>query len=246
MAKGISLHIGVNEYDMAQYKKMGLGVNPLPNCARDAKAKMEMAKQFRFSSFRLTDKQATSEHIAQGIRWAARSLEDGDIFFISFSGHGLQVPDRNFDEKDGWDEAWCLYDRPVIDDELFRYWQLFRPGVRILVIADCCHSGTSVKNVKYKPRRKNTGPVKGDSLQASLLLLAACQDEQEAYAGQGISYSLYTYWLLKVLAQQYQFCSSYRDLHNRVWAHMPNDAKPNLFLYGPGAERFVKQRPFRI
>lgn len=40
------------------------------------------------------------------------------------------------------DQAWVVYDRLIIDDELFLEWNRFQEGVRILVVSDSCHSGT--------------------------------------------------------------------------------------------------------
>ena len=86
--------------------------------------------------------------IKDAITSAAGQLEAGDIFFVTYSGHGGQVPDLNDeDEKDGSDETWLAYDRQVIDDELFELWTKFKPGVRILVLSDSCHSGSVNKSI---------------------------------------------------------------------------------------------------
>ena len=46
------------------------------------------------------------------------------------------------EETDQLDETWVLYDRQLLDDELYDLWCRFAPGVRILMISDSCHSGT--------------------------------------------------------------------------------------------------------
>ena len=46
----------------------------------------------------------------------------GDRFFISYSGHGPQVPDVNGDESEGMDGTWCLSDRMFVDDDLASLW----------------------------------------------------------------------------------------------------------------------------
>jgi len=73
---------------------------------------------------------------------AAEALDDGDILLLTYSGHGGQVPDTNGDEDDRMDETWVLYDRQVVDDELYALWAKFRPGVRLAIFSDSCHSGT--------------------------------------------------------------------------------------------------------
>ncbi len=81
---------------------------------------------------------------------AAATLKSGDIFMLSYSGHGGQVPDINDDEPDAEDETWCLYDGEMLDDELYALWRKFAPGVRILVFSDSCHSGTVTKLAYYQ------------------------------------------------------------------------------------------------
>jgi hypothetical protein len=49
-----------------------------------------------------------------GIARAAAALRSGDIFLLTYSGHGGQVPDRNHDEPDLQDETWCLYDGELL------------------------------------------------------------------------------------------------------------------------------------
>lgn len=75
-------------------------------------------------------------------RPAAAALTSGDIFMITYSGHSGQAPDESGDEQDLTDETWCLYDGQLIDDELFIAWSAFRPRIRVVVLADSCHSGS--------------------------------------------------------------------------------------------------------
>jgi hypothetical protein len=70
------------------------------------------------------------------------------LLFLTYSGHGGQVPDANSDEKgDATDETWVLYDRQLVDDELFALWAGFEPGVRIFVLSDSCHSGSVTRDL---------------------------------------------------------------------------------------------------
>ena len=82
------------------------------------------------------------------------------MFLVTYAGHGGQVPDTTGDEVDGFDETWCLFDGQLIDDELFTLWTRFRPGVRILMISDSCHSGTAVRAPQLIARESITrGPI---------------------------------------------------------------------------------------
>lgn len=141
-AKGLSLHIGLNSVDPKHY---GGWSGPLQACEADAEDMFAIAKSRRFQPTALMTDQATREAVISRIQWAASKMSRGDIFFVSYSGHGGQVPDVNGDETDLQDETWCLYDGQLIDDELQALWAKFAAGVRILVLSDSCHSGTVTK-----------------------------------------------------------------------------------------------------
>ena len=72
---------------------------------------------------------------------------------LTYSGHGGQLKDENNDEDDFLDETWCLYDRQYVDDELNARLRDFKPGVKIFVLSDACHSGTVVKAPFLKGRK---------------------------------------------------------------------------------------------
>ncbi len=152
MAKGMSLHIGVNGVDPAHYGSD----EALAFCEADAQSMLEIATQQGFDpATLLLSADATCETVSDGIKKAARDLVKCDIFFLSYAGHGGQVRDVNKDERrgedgrfvkgDNLDETWCLFDRQQIDDELAMLWGEFQPGVRILVLSDSCHSGTATR-----------------------------------------------------------------------------------------------------
>lgn len=157
MAKGLSLHIGVNAVDPTHYKlNMQEGwEGKLKGCEADAKKMRDIAIKNNFKASLLTTAQATTEAVTTAIKKAADTLEKGDYFLISYSGHGGQVLDTSKDErkdndliggkKDTTDETWCLYDRQLLDDELQQLWATFKEGVCILFFSDSCHSGTSLR-----------------------------------------------------------------------------------------------------
>jgi hypothetical protein len=248
MPKGLSLHIGIDHYDRKAYRRLGKNLSPLPNCVNDAMAMRSLAMRSHFTSAMLLNEKVTEVHLARGIELAAWYLDHGDIFFLTFSGHGGRAFDHNQDEDCGFDQTWCLYDKEVVDDDLFEFWKLFRPGVRIVVIADSCHSGTSVKNYSEEvicgTQQVFRNP-KQDDVQASCLLMAACQDRQLASAGPNITLSLYTHWLVKIMGQS-ELCDSYSDLHEKIRENMPLSSQPNLFTFGPNADQLARSRPFKI
>lgn len=150
MARGISTHIGINEVDPDHYAGWS---GPLQACEADARDMQRIAQESGFETSTTLTKQATRDNVRASIQSASEALAPGDIFFVSYSGHGGQVPDLDGDERtlnaaDVQDETWCLYDGELIDDELLELWSQFRRGVRVLVLSDSCHSGTVLRSMR--------------------------------------------------------------------------------------------------
>lgn len=97
----------------------------------------------------------------------------GDTALIYYSGHGVQVPDKNGDESDGSDEAISLYDLEgthvdgavvwdgvLLDDQLA---ELINGLVseNVIVIVDACHSGTVTRS--FTGNRRIDSKAYGDS-----------------------------------------------------------------------------------
>jgi hypothetical protein len=137
--KALSLHLGLNTVSAAAYAGW---TGPLAACEFDAKDMAALAKVQGMKPTVLLTKKATRAALLAGLRSAAKALKSGDLFFLTFSGHGGQVPDRNRDEADKKDETWCLFDGQLIDDELYLELSRFAAGVRVLVLSDSCHSGS--------------------------------------------------------------------------------------------------------
>ena len=142
--KAYSLHLGLNSVDPGHYQGWD---GQLVSCEYDAIDMLSIATRQGFDGESLLTRDATTVELFKKVESVANDLKDGDFFFLSCSSHGGVLPDYNGDEDDWQDETWCLYDRQLIDDELYFIWRGFRPGVRILVIADSCHSGTSIRNI---------------------------------------------------------------------------------------------------
>jgi len=146
MPKGLALTIGLNSVDPKHY---GGWSGDLNACEADARDMAEIAKSKLFKVKMLLTKAAIRKNIIAEMNKAAKALKAGDIFMLSYSVHGGQLPDMNNDEPDGQDETWCLYDGEMVDDEIYAELCKFKPDVRILVFSDSCHSGTVVKMAYY-------------------------------------------------------------------------------------------------
>jgi hypothetical protein len=137
--KAQSLHIGLNAVSAAHYGGWG---GELSGCEFDAKDMASIARPAGMKSRLLLTKKATRANVLAALRSASRTLKAGDLLFLSYSGHGGQIPDVTGEETDKLDETWCLYNGELIDDEVFLELSRFKAGVRILVLSDSCHSGT--------------------------------------------------------------------------------------------------------
>jgi metacaspase-1 len=145
--RALSLHLGLNTVSAAHYEGWE---GPLAACEFDARDMQALAKKQGFTPTLLLTKKATRAAVLKALRAAAKALKAGDVFMLTFSGHGGQVPDTNRDEPDRKDETWCLYDGQLIDDELYFELSRFGRGVRVLVLSDSCHSG-SVTRARVPP-----------------------------------------------------------------------------------------------
>jgi hypothetical protein len=139
MPQGISIHIGLNEVNPDHY---GGWSGKLNACEADANDMERIATARDFEPTTIMTGDATAETVTSAIRDAAGKLEEGDILFLTYSGHGGQVPDTNGQEQDQLDETWVLFDRQLVDDELYSLYSQFAEGARILVFSDSCHSGS--------------------------------------------------------------------------------------------------------
>ncbi len=142
MPRGLSIHIGLNKVDPTGYEGWD---GTLSGCENDARAMKAIADGCGYETNCLLTADATCAAVTEAIGKAAQQLEAGDHLLLTYSGHGGQVPDENGDEEDGQDETWVLYDRMLIDDEIYAMWSQFAAGVRIFVLSDSCHSGTVVR-----------------------------------------------------------------------------------------------------
>jgi metacaspase-1 len=139
LPQGMSIHVGLNAVDPDHYQGWD---GKLVACEFDANDMEKIAAAKGFETKKLLTKEATAEALISAVEDAASKLESGDILVQTQSSHGGQVPDANGDEDDRMDETWVLFDRQVVDDELYALWAKFKPGVRIVIFSDSCHSGT--------------------------------------------------------------------------------------------------------
>ncbi len=276
MARGVSLHIGVNDVDPDHY----YGWNePLLVCHNDADVMSRIARENGFEAHVLKSAEATRGAVCEFIVERAAELQSGDIFLLSFAGHGGQCKDVDGDEEDLVDETWCLYDGQLLDDELNILWSHFAPGVRLLILSDSCHSGTVAKDPNAMGQRQNllqAGPTGGETRYRCLsrkAALATFRANRDFYTtlqfelprphppvkasvrllsgcqdDQLSSENDENGRFTRTLAAIWGegFDGSYDELHREMRGRMPPEQQPNHLQLGERDEGFDRQRPFTI
>jgi len=94
-AQSYSLHIGLNAVDPIHYQGWD---GQLLCCGNDANFYYELAKKAGFTSSNvLLTQAANSESLVHHLADAAKDLKEGDLFFLTYSGHGGYILDLNFE-----------------------------------------------------------------------------------------------------------------------------------------------------
>jgi|SRR5581483_2244628 len=143
-----ALCIGINNYPGTHMDLAG--------CVNDANDWAAELTARGFSVTKLLDNQATKAAMVEGFKSIIGGAGSGDVVVITYSGHGTYVPDLNGDEVDGLDEALCPYDLQtgggaLLDDEIHELFMARKPGVRLVLISDSCHSGTVTRAAAPDP-----------------------------------------------------------------------------------------------
>ena len=142
----VALHVGLNEVDPDYYAGWD---GKLRACENDAMAMAELSESLGYRNDVLLTREATRDAVVKKISEAAGKLDAGDMFLMTISAHGGKLPDLNHDEvndgDDPQDETLLMYDYMIADDELYGLWSEFKQGVRIVLVADTCHSGSMVR-----------------------------------------------------------------------------------------------------
>ena len=90
-------------------------------------------------------------------KFAVENAVKKPLAIIFYSGHGgsdtNHVLGNGSNEEDGIDEFLCLYDKPLIDDEVWNI--ISKSKGRVFLVFDCCHSGTMFRTANIdEPQNK--------------------------------------------------------------------------------------------
>lgn len=204
MSRGISMHVGVNFTSVS--------TTPLLGCVNDATEMALIAEQHGFEGHEvIANSQATFNYVTDKIKDAATKLGPGDIFFFSFSGHGSFIADEDFDEVDYRDETLVLYDLMLIDDVLARdLWPRFAAGVRILMVADSCYSGTVLQRIAHPKNRDEA---------------RAAEEKRRVAAGRDIAGSRIPSETIKMIsnADRLRHLAQNRAIYQEIFKNLPEN-----------------------
>ena len=196
----------------------------------DADARLFAALAFRRGFLEpalLLGAEATRVAVLASLAENAVLCQPGDLFLLTFSGHGgrsrLRAPGGESREVG----TWQLYDGTLNDEQLETHLSRFRQGVRIVVVADSCGGGMPA-------------PCASD-IKASVLVLAACEEGRYA-DGAGLP----GHFAEAVRRTLNGFDDTYGAFYEALCHAMPPYQKPGFYRMGLPNAAFEAQRPFSI
>ncbi len=197
MQTAYALHIGINALDPSSYN----GRYGSLSCAESDARKLSQIGYHRaycYSTTLLTQC-ATKYNLTRILGYIASLAKPGDFFLLTFSGHGSTKPDDDGEEEDKYDEALCLYDGLYTDDDLNELLALFKKGVRIVIVSDCCYGGGIYRHNEDDDKLRKSLYVERTKyeIMASVIMLLACGESEVAKSGlraSHFSHALFNIW----------------------------------------------------
>jgi hypothetical protein len=119
---------------------------------------------------------------------------------IYYTGHGAQVADRNGDEDDGMDEVMVFQSGHIVDDDLADILKKNANGrTKIVLISDCCRSGTIWDIPSNVTRAERNFP-------ANIISFSASRDSQTSKQATGLGATktmqgLFTFHFFRLIRQ---------------------------------------------
>jgi len=243
-----ALFVGINQYAT---------IRPLSGCENDVMRVTQFLQQyvagnFQFHPKSLLTRQATKYGIEKNFRehLIRENIEQGDVLLFYFSGHGAEEeahevfwhsePNRKLQVLACYDSNLDTGKNFLADKELrYLLHQAARPGVEVITIFDCCHSGDNTRALPpggvqerlagLVPQRDwadfifgkeiSSEDIAQKSLEKALpqgrhIQLAACDSHESAYERVGNG-GFFTTALIDCLNISHGDIS-YLDLKNRV------------------------------
>jgi metacaspase-1 len=243
-----ALCIGINDYPGTQ--------SDLRGSINDASDWQQALERRGFHTRRLLDNQASKERLVDAISRLVDETAAGDLAFVTYSGHGTWIPDTGGDELDRREDCLCPHDvaqnRPLTSDELFDLLAQRKPGARIALLIDACHTGTvarfaptprapgdSTPRVRFLPPEtflptdqrataaRLARPYPAGKLRHGALLLSSCQETEYSYEASfdGRPGGAFSHVAVKVLGSL-RPGASFQDWFQAIRESLPSSAFP--------------------
>ena len=219
MARAASVHIGLNHVDPNKYDGWP-GALRFAEMSAQQMHEIATACQYNARSM-LSAEAATLGNVQSSIHRLASTLTGGDLFVVTFSGHGTQSQSASGTTV----EKWCLFDGELTDIALVSLLNTIAANVRVLVISESCHGGGMLE------------PAIGKALREPYLFLSACAKGEEV-PERAFTDSLLDVW------QKGSFGGNYERFHEEIDARMPTHQAILQHNNGPSSRQFIEQHPF--
>lgn len=247
--KAYTLLVGIDEYSTP--------IPALRGCVNDITAMRTLlterlaSEHFELDARVLVNKEATRQAIIDGFRKHLTRAEGDDLALFYFSGHGSQEPappEFWHLEPDRLNETIVCYDSrrdgvyDLADKEIAQLLaEVARKDPHVLVILDCCHSGSGTRTLQDLGIRQTITDSRSRPIDDYLIttdqlinldtkapihlpsgrhvVLSACGDNEEAreIALGGETRGVFSYFLAETVSH-YGAQLTYRDLFGRVRA----------------------------
>jgi len=236
-----SMTCGINDY-------IGTS-NDLQGCVNDAIGWSDVLIKRGFKNILLKDSQVTKDIFIQTFGNYVADAKSGQSIVITNSSHGTSLPDRNGDDPDGKDEALCLYDGFLIDDDIRGIIKNLVDGVNLTIISDSCFSGTCTRSFlsavrginppvpRFMPPPDNVDaarlgilPVKNRMFYSEEdmkeILISGCNDNEysyDAYFG-GSYHGAMSYFAQKIINENGPL--TYKQFYDKLRSNLPQNFYP--------------------
>lgn len=202
---------------------------------------------------RNTEAETTREGLLRSFGDLVNATQEGDIVYVHYSGHGDQVPDKDGDEPDGYDETLVPADlspsgdNQILDEEVGAFIDklMAKKPASVTLIFDCCHSGTISRGPKvrripndfWKGERpqlairargqERSGGMVAPGRTTRLVMMSAARSDQPAFETvQGDAMGSFTYGMVKALTSpEVGPKTTARELFERACQHVKEQNK---------------------
>ena len=224
--------------------------NDLKGCNADSLNWSNLLKNnYGFDVNRIIDSSVTRSTVMNTMTDLIINSNPGDVLVFTYSGHGTSVIDSNNDEISGKDEAICLYDGLLIDDEIRAIFDKLPQGVKLTFVADSCFSGTVTRAFlntmndfsyisvpKYLPPKDDIDANNISSLSSlrpfaypeegmNHILISGSSDSEYSYdANINGATGAFSFYAIQVLMANPHI--TYSDFYNELRKSLPNRQYP--------------------